>query len=160
MNSICGIDPGKSGGLAVLSPAGEIQVTTVMPINSEGVVDYFELLTLFEDFKTMGDHVILEDVGGRCGDGAKGAFSFGRGMGIIECAIKQSGLKVTYVKPTAWAKVIHEGLDKDLKPKAKSRTVISRLFPNTDFKRTPKCKNPHDGLVDAVLIAEWGRRTL
>jgi hypothetical protein len=38
-------------------------------------------------------------------------------------------------------------------------TVAQRLFPTVNLKRTEKCAGPHDGAVDALLIAEYCRRT-
>jgi hypothetical protein len=44
----------------------------------------------------------------------------------------------------------------------KQRSVIAaqRLFPNVSLLPTPRCKKPSDGIADALLIAEWGRRKM
>ncbi len=42
--------------------------------------------------------------------------------------------------------------------KTKSILAASRLFPRVDLRRTARSKVAHDGLTDALLIAEFGRR--
>lgn len=34
------------------------------------------------------------------------------------------------------------------------------LFPDVSLLASDRCKRPHDGLADALLIAEYGRRRL
>ncbi len=58
---------------------------------------------------------------------------------------------------------------KPSKPKRKSRADLDtkktsinasrRLFPRVSLLRNSKCKTPHDGLSDALLIAEYARRS-
>jgi hypothetical protein len=36
--------------------------------------------------------------------------------------------------------------------------LARRLWPDESFFATERCKTPHDGLVDAALIAEYARR--
>jgi hypothetical protein len=36
--------------------------------------------------------------------------------------------------------------------------VAQELWPQQDWRRTPRSKKPFDGFVDATLIAEYGRR--
>jgi len=43
--------------------------------------------------------------------------------------------------------------------KQMSYLVCSRLWSCYDWKATPRCKKPHDGLTDAAMLAEYGRRT-
>lgn len=42
--------------------------------------------------------------------------------------------------------------------KAYAAEVAVGLFPNVDFHRGPKSGRPHEGVVDAILIAEYARR--
>jgi len=42
--------------------------------------------------------------------------------------------------------------------KAESVRIAKMLWPEQDFLRTPKCKTPDNGITDALLIAEYGRR--
>jgi hypothetical protein len=38
--------------------------------------------------------------------------------------------------------------------------ALNRLFPKEDFRATPKSRTPHEGLMDAALMAEFGRREM
>lgn len=40
----------------------------------------------------------------------------------------------------------------------RSIVVAQRLFPGQTLLRSPRAKKPSDGMADALLIAEWGRR--
>ena len=42
--------------------------------------------------------------------------------------------------------------------KAMALVAIKRIFPNLELTFGVKAKKPHDGLVDAVLMAEYARR--
>ncbi len=42
--------------------------------------------------------------------------------------------------------------------KAMSLVAAQRIFPNESFLATERSSVPHDGLVDAALICEFGKR--
>ena len=42
--------------------------------------------------------------------------------------------------------------------KQDSITVCKRLFPDANLFRTDKCKKEHDGMAEALLMAEYARR--
>ena len=52
---------------------------------------------------------------------------------------------------------MHKGIASKMKAKEKSKLAYRRLFPALDLKKTDGCKVPHDGFIDALLIAEYGR---
>lgn len=154
---VIGIDPGLTGAIVVLS--GEAIETFLMPIQENKDVDFDKLRSILEGLKS--GHVFLERAM-PLAMGAKHAFNYGRGFMALELAVKLSGLAVTYVEPAKWVKLMHEGISKDLKPKAKSLIAVQRLFPNLIEKipKTPKSGKLHEGVVDALLIAGFGARTL
>ena len=62
-----------------------------------------------------------------------------------------------------------EGIPKQTKPsksgkkimtdtKAMSLLACKRIFPDIDLIDTERCKKPHDGKVDALLLMEYARR--
>ena len=150
--AILGIDPGKTGGMALLNNDGEL--IDRMPFDGLGIADII---------KTMRGmpikHAFIEQVASRPGQGVVSVFTFGRGFGEILGALAALEIPHTLVRPQAWAKVMHAGTS-GTDPKARSLVAIARLFPGVDLRPTPRCKKPHAGLVDAVLIAEYGRRSL
>jgi hypothetical protein len=38
--------------------------------------------------------------------------------------------------------------------------VCRRLFPGVSLRATPRCTTDHDGMAEALLIAEYARRKL
>jgi hypothetical protein len=66
---------------------------------------------------------------------------------------------VVDVRPQEWMKKLHDGQNAKLPPKERNLITFSKLFPGINAKRTERCKGPDLGLVDAALIAEYGRRS-
>lgn len=151
---IMGIDPGLSGAFVQLE--GNKVISKVMPTkgtSKDRDIDIDGVLAILRELKP--DHVFIERITAFA-MGAKASFTFGRGVAVLEMALKFTQTPFTLVEPAKWGKEMHEGIDGDLKPKAKSKKAISRLFP-TLF---PEGHKHHEGVVDAVLIAEYGRRKL
>lgn len=158
---IVGIDPGKEGAIVALSLEGKIKQHWLLPKDEAGVIDYLQLKKIFEEIacKISGGRIYLERAMPMA-MGAKHAFTYGREFSMIEIAILETKLPVVYVEPSKWPKVVCEGIDKDLKPKVRSIMAAKRLFPSEVGKIpvSPRSKVMHEGVVDALLIAEFGRR--
>lgn len=61
------------------------------------------------------------------------------------------------IHPRTWMAAMHKGLPgKDTK--AKSILAASRLFPSVSLRRSERSRIADDGLAEALLIAEFGRR--
>ncbi|MEZ4742319.1 MAG: hypothetical protein R3B45_07720 [Bdellovibrionota bacterium] len=158
--NVCGIDPGKTGGIILLDHNANLLDMAVMPMIGREI-DHVKLREIFAFYKSLGElHCFLEKVSAFQGASATSSFEFGRVFGAAECAVKIMGIPVTYLTPTQWTRAMHKGLDQSMKPKDKSMITYRRLFPNVDLRATDDCKVAHDGLVDAILIAECGRRVL
>lgn len=150
-----GIDPGQQGAFVTFD--GRDFDFEPMPLNAQKEID-FEGVREILAMAPVGVHIFLERAM-PLAMGAKHAFNYGRGFAAIEIAIQLSGLPVTYVEPAKWAKVMHEGISRDLKPKAKSAIAVERLLPQL-APQIPRNKNGklHEGFVDALLIALFGLR--
>lgn len=156
---IVGIDPGREGAMVVLQ--GVSFTHYLMPFKADGKeIDFPVLRETFEQFP-FGCHIFLERFL-PFAINASAAFSFGRGYGAIEAAASVYQLPVTLVASAQWGKVMHEGISKDLKPKVKSDTAVRRLFPAliSQIPKGPRSGKLHDGVVDALLIAGYGRHRL
>lgn len=153
---IIGIDPGLNGAITWLN--GPQFDFDEMPLTVNKEVDFNAVM---DRLGTMnGYHVFLERAVS-FGMGTKGAFNYGRCYAALEIAIRLSGLSVTYIEPSKWTKEMHQGIDENLKPKVKSVMAVQRLLPQ--FERfIPKSKTGkmHEGVVDALLIAAYGKRLL
>jgi hypothetical protein len=42
--------------------------------------------------------------------------------------------------------------------KAMALIACKRIFPDIDLTLTSRANKPHDGYIDAILMAEWGKR--
>lgn len=148
--NIIGIDPGKSGAVAFY---GEVIAVLPMP---ENMIDF---LTQLDANKRSIDHVFLEKAQPMPKQGVVSVYGYGHHNGFIEGVLASLSVPYTLVKPQAWMKVMHVGADSDLDTKGKSVQVCRRLFPGVDLCPGKKTK-PHDGMAEALLIAEYGRRVL
>lgn len=156
---IVGIDPGCTGAIVALSGGSEILFKTLMPKAGAGLIDVPGLAAVFRT-QLKECHVVLEQAQSFPKQGVASSFNYGRGFGSIEGVLGSLGIPYTLVRPHVWTRELHQGLPKEQAPKEKSLIVVKRLFPSEDLRASTRCKNFHEGYVDAVLIAEWGRRNL
>lgn len=138
---IIGIDPGKKGGVAVLTVTSAAITPTVSPMPQI-------YKTLFNMLKDIGDlhydsiHAYLEDVQYRSNQrGVKTALTnWGRIQGYLEAL----GIPYTVVSAMKWKK--HMGLSQD---KIESINLANQIY-GLEFTKT------QDGLAEALLIAHHG----
>lgn len=165
MRYFLGIDPGKSGAWAIISEdRTNLFYGEVPTIKKE--YDKHKMIELIRNNQKSIIHAVLEDVHANQISGRTGAFEFGRGKGLWEMVLCALDISHTMVQPKAWQKQMWEGVPKAMKPdkikptvdtKATSLIAAKRLFPKESFI-LPKCRTPHDGIIDAVLMAEYCRR--
>ncbi len=163
-----GIDPGINGGFVYLSDNGEVQDYYVIPrIGNEVDIKKFAQILGENGLDT----VCLENVHALHGVSAKSTSSFMRTLGIIEGVLTALNFPYFKVTPKEWQKEMLVGIPKIIKGKTKtgkdktdvkamSLLAKQRLFPTITLKATERCKIEHDGLIDALLIAEYGRRKI
>lgn len=153
---IVGIDPGISGAIVSLNAETNDFIFHKMPIHENKDINFEAFLEII--YSVGQCHVFLERAVAFA-LGVTGAFNYGRGFAALEIAIKFSKLPVTYVEPNKWTKEMHQGIETDLKAKAKSIIAVKRLFPGlVDKIPTTKTGKMHEGVVDALLIAGYGAR--
>lgn len=151
-----GIDPGLKGGICGVDKTGNLCILEAMPtISSE--IDLIEIERLLSGHTVR--HVIMEKAQAMPRQGVSSTFSYGVNFGRILGFLAISRISYTLVSPRIWQKSLFTGVDKR-KPKAMALVAARRIWPKEDFLATLRSKVPHDGLVDAALIAEYCRRTL
>jgi hypothetical protein len=91
--------------------------------------------------------------------GVSTSFSVGEGFGLWKGLL--AGLQIPFeiVGPRTWQTALFADVP-GADSKVKAALLAQRLHPTVDWRRTPRCKDPHEGLCDAFGIAEWGRRQL
>lgn len=150
---IIGIDPGQSGGLATLD---ETLWMEPMPVCDEGGVDAKELARLIHACRGA-KAAYLEKVHAMPKQGVSSTFTFGKNVGITIGVLASFGIPIIEVRPQEWQKRIYENCPHRLEGKDRSKWAFERLFPGIDA-RAPRGRTPHLGMIEAALIADYGRR--
>ena len=150
-----GIDPGQTGGLALVGAQGGLHEVIRMPaIDSE--VDGASVARKIKSWSgyPQGEDdvkVIIEQVHAMPGQGVSSTFKFGKSFGIIIGCVQTLGLPLHRVTPQKWKKeFVLIGKDKDA-----SRHTATEMWPHLAQEWKFKKDN---GLTDAALLAEYGRR--
>ena len=90
------------------------------------------------------------------GQGVASMFKFGMGYGALLGVAAGLSIPVELTTPQRWkGKVLH-GTAKD---KSAAVAYCRRAFPSVQLV-LPRCRNPHDGMADALCLLEYGRREL
>jgi crossover junction endodeoxyribonuclease RuvC len=150
-----GIDPGKSGGIAIIREDGSVSVASF---------DEYEYRTLISclDSSPSNTVVVVESVHAFSGQGVSSCFNFGKNFGWILGLLFAYDLSPKLVQPQKWK--AHYGLifGKEVtKDKKKSASILKarEIFPDVSLRKTSRCKTDNDGMAEALLMAEYGRRT-
>lgn len=163
-----GVDIGVNGGISVINTEGELSLFTIPKVKTK--VDYSKLISIFDGIVRDGHRELvtvyccLEDVHSIYGMSAKSNFNFGFIKGFKVSQAISHNFIYELVPPKTWQKEIWTNSDKVYKgnkridTKATSLLAAKRLFPKEAFLATARSSKPHDGLVDAALIAEYSRR--
>ena len=144
MKTYIGIDPGKSGALALLTEDGQC---TVVPFQESA---YTAILKAASGPSSV---CCLEKVGAMPGQGVVSMFNFGHNLGYIEGLLQAFDIPYQLVPPQTWKKEFCVTSDKNT-----SIEVCRKLFPHVCLLPTARSRKPSDGMAEAMLIAEYARR--
>ena len=140
-----GIDPGKGGGLAVITDE------TVQVYNCPRTVEDMALLLgmCLNDVAAYRTRVFLEKVWAFPTDGRAGSFTFGENFGQWQGILASHELKPTLITPKEWQShfEIKKGLKKDVRKK-----VLKEIARD----KCPNIKRITLKTADALLIAIYG----
>jgi hypothetical protein len=170
MNIYVGIDVGQKGGIFAFNDNDEVLCKEAIP-QTKGTtdVDYHKMCAMLKHIRSKGGNgakviTIIEDVHSLFGMSAKSNFSFGHIKGVKEGMLTALGMEYHLVQPKVWQKgvwisedVVTVGDTKKKDTKATALNAASRIFPTVDFRKSSRAKIPHDGIVDAALMAEYAR---
>lgn len=188
---VIGVDPGLSGGIAILEyepiTFQERRVvvfplpTTAKYTGKGKEIDCIRLVKLLRNEIPRKDVslIVLElvrhyPIGKKKGNaatensesenksrGATSMFSFGDGFGIVRSSLKllyndECNKLLQYQLPQAWQKRMFQHLpagEKDTKKKALA--YVTGRFPYVSLLATKRSKVAHDGMIDALCIADF-----
>lgn len=159
MNLSIGIDPGLSGGIAVIDA------------NTREVIDVFDCPVISwggnkRDYNAvaMADilrrhalkgavFVTLERAQAMPGQGVTSTFHTGRGYGAWLGILGALEIPFQTIRPTEWTKKLLKGMPG--KGKARAIQFAMERFPGVDLVPTG-CRKPKDGRADALCLAWYG----
>lgn len=167
-----GIDIGKNGYLTIWrESSNEFEFIPIPLIGKE--IDYLALSKVFDSILILNQqhdiHVVMENLHAIYGSSAGGTFNFGFVAGATEMLLICKGIPYTKVQPKLWQKSMWQGISLQQKSSSTGKTMVTdtksmstiaaqRLFPNIDLRDNARCKKPHDGKVDSLLICEYCKR--
>ena len=156
-----GIDPGLNGGLALIVD-GKLVAYNIMPTvktqkgkKTKRVIDGPEIVNLiywwmYRECQQCDCAIaVIESVHAMPKQGVTSMFSFGEGygrcLGVLDamfCGMYEK------VPPQTWKKI--------LKTTDKQGAIdyVKERFPGCSLI-APKCRTPHDGMADAICIADY-----
>ena len=155
---IIGIDPGLSGGIAILDNSKVVELFD-MPVMPDGKKNKRQLnsallVKLIKDnIKNLEDTVmVVEQVNAMPGQGVTSMFNFGQTFGAIKGICAAIGLPIFFVRPAKWKKyfeLINSSKDS-------SRTKVIEMYPSISEQLSKK-KDVNKS--DAILIARYYSET-
>lgn len=138
-----GIDPGKNGAIAIIA---DDQIIT-------SVFDKTQYRVLLENCDPKNALCFVEKVSAMPKQGVTSMFNFGENFGFIEGLLFANRIPYQLITATKWKREFQITGDKNT-----SIEVCQRLFPFENLKRNDRCKKSHDGIAEALLLAEFARR--
>ena len=155
---IIGIDPGLSGGIAILENNKVVNMFD-MPVMSEGKknkrqLNSAQLVSLIKANIKSNEEiaVVVEQVNAMPGQGVTSMFNFGQTFGAIKGVCAALELSIFFVRPAKWKK--HFELINSSKDS--SRTKVIEMYP-TLSNHLAKKKDVNKS--DAILIARFYSET-
>lgn len=150
-----GIDPGLTGAVAVLSPAGILEGLHDVPVLSlkvqrgtRAVYDVPGMVALLRPYGAAQAHVCIEEAQAMPGQGTRSMFTIGHGYGLWLGILAALQIPYTPVRPAIWKRSMVLGKDKEA-----SRLRAMQLYPGADLRR-----KKHHGRAEALLLAVYGVR--
>jgi crossover junction endodeoxyribonuclease RuvC len=152
---VLGIDVGATGALALLTLSGELLAIFDTPTLHDGPKGRAAInAPLLAEIiaRSCATKAFVEFVGARPGEGAVGAFSFGRAKGVVEGVCAALSVTVTFITPPAWKRAVGIAPGRD-GAKDISRSEAIRRWPAHAglFSRVRD-----DGRAEAALIGIAG----
>ena len=132
---VLGIDIGSHGAIALLTP-GDFDGVVDMPILRDGPKGRPNVSAALLADIVLRSHATMayvEFVSARPGEGAVGAFAFGRSRGVIEGVCGAVGVPVSFLTLACWKRPSAFRLD------VKARRMLPDRRRSDAGRRTPRC---------------------
>lgn len=150
--TILGIDPGQKGALVWLRGADPVAVEP-MPASPKVGIDLGAVRDLLLEH---GAHrVVVERAQAMPKQGVASTFSYARDYGGLLGLLTALRIPYETVPPRTWHRELVGARTGD--PKARALQVVRERLPSLQVV-LPRCRVPHEGVVDAACVALWGQR--
>jgi crossover junction endodeoxyribonuclease RuvC len=152
---LLGVDIGAAGAIALVDTDSALIEVVDMPVLQDGpagrrAVNAPLLAELV--YRFHAGHAFVEHVGARPGEGAVGAFAFGRSRGVVEGVLGACGVPCAFITPVSWKRTIGIPPGKvGAKDAARSEAIRRWPVHAAHFARVKD-----DGRAEAALIAIAG----
>ena len=150
-----GLDNGHTGALAVLHRDGtfeDIWETPTVKYGTETRIDEKALWAILASFEPDQCFITFEAGQKQPQFGTKGNFTNGVSHGTIRTLVALSGIAYQEVDPATWQRPILRAVrGAGTNTKGASLEFCRRNWPSLDLRG-------HDGMSDALCLAEFGRR--
>jgi len=154
-----GIDNGLTGGLVAVGYASALIHRIEMPTRGKSKgneVDGMDVRDFLLKLRCTGKVTAILETPGKYSAGVQAISSMWDSYGCIRGVLESLEIRHHRITPQAWQKVMLPGCAKgDTKPAALAKA--RQLWPDERWLRSERCVKPHDGMIDAALIAEYGR---
>jgi crossover junction endodeoxyribonuclease RuvC len=167
---VIGIDNGLDGGVVALEGSrGGVKLNLTPTLGARAnkrEYDLAEMVRILEPYAPanlpMGidAQVFIERAQAMPKQGVSSTFSIGNGYGSWKGILAALRLPFEIVSPQTWQKVMFSGIPVNGDTKRASAIVAQRLYPGIDWRRSTRARKTHDGLTDALCLAEYGKRRL
>lgn len=153
--TIIGVDIGSRGAIAIMTEDGGLISVEDMPCLNDGpagrrAVNGPLLASLIT--KSNATKAYVEMVNARPGEGAVGAFAFGRSLGVVLGVLAALSIPVTLIAPAAWKRTVGIPPGKD-GAKDAARSQALRRWPD---KAALFARVKDDGRAEPALLALAG----
>lgn len=141
---VAGIDPGQRGAIVIIENGEIVDKTLLVNVVARPWLQQrYTKIVYIEHAQTMPKQGIVS------------AFNYGRDFGYLLGTL--SGGFITKLVPArTWTASVHKIAPRHKDVKKRSLAAARHLWPDEDWLATPKSRIPHDGFIDAALIAIYG----
>lgn len=162
---VVGVDPGAQGGFAVID-AGRVVFAEPLPVRighrGKTELDAAAFDRLVARWNGTEDNgpislAVVEDVHAIRGDAIVSLWSFAMNTGRLLGVLEARSVPTQRVPAPTWKAKVLRDTDRS---KAAAIGHVQARYPEVNLMATPRSKKPHDGIADAVCLAEFGWRFL
>ncbi len=162
--TIIGVDPGKTGANVLLQTrgglTGKLSLYPMPVLKSKNRFQY-DIRDIHGILNGVPQprHAFIEKqqpLPAKMG-GVSANFFRGYSLALFEGLCHALAIAYTIVAPRSWQRMMLEGIPGD-DTKQRAIIAVDRLFPLVDTRGSSRAKKPHLGIIDALLIAEYGHR--